>query len=137
MPMPPNRRSAPALILALIAALGLVPGGGAAEDPNPAKAEADLKAVRSQIDKVRAEMERDAGRRDKLTREIEESEKSVGAARGELENLRGERAKHTARRAELAAERRAEEAALSKDRDALAGQIRAAQMIGRQEPLKL
>ena len=44
---------------------------------------------------------------------------------------------HTARRAELAAERRTEEAALARDREALAGQIRAASMIGRQEPLKL
>ena len=75
--------------------------------PNPAKAEAELKAVRSQIDKVRAEMERDAGRRDKLAREIEESEKTVGGARGELDKLRRERAVHTARRAELAAQRRA------------------------------
>ena len=65
----------------------------AADDPNPAKAEAELKAVRSQIDKVRAEMERDAGRRDKLTREIEESEKTVSGARGALDKLRRERAR--------------------------------------------
>jgi septal ring factor EnvC (AmiA/AmiB activator) len=109
----------------------------AADDPNPAKAEADLKAVRSQIDKVRAEMERDAGKRDKLTRELEESEKNVAAARDELERLRRDRAERTARRAELAAQRRTEEAALARDRGALAGQIRAASMIGRQEPIKL
>ena len=109
----------------------------AAQDSNPAKAEAELKAVRTQIDKVRAEMERDAGRRDKLTREIEESEKTVGAARDALEKLRRERAAHTARRAELAAERAREEAELARDRGALAGQIRAAHMIGQQEPLKL
>src|SRR5262245_35754105 len=108
-----------------------------ADEPNPAKAEAELKAVRGQIDKVRAEMEKDAGRRDKLTREIEESEKTVGTARVELEKLRRERATHTARRAELAAERQKEESDLEKDRGALAGQIRAAHMIGRQEPLKL
>ena len=109
----------------------------AAQDSNPAKAEAELKAVRTQIDKVRAEMERDAGRRDKLAREIEETEKSVGAARGALEKLRRERAVHTARRAELAASAPREEAALARDRAALAGQIRAAHMIGQQEPLKL
>jgi len=104
---------------------------------NPAKAEAELKAVRSQIDKVRAQMERDAGRRDKLAREIEETEKTVSSARSELEKLRRERAEHTARRAELAGMRRAEETALAKDREALAGQIRAAHMIGDKEPLKL
>ena len=130
--MSPFRRF---LLCALI--FPLIAVGTAAEDANPAKAEADLKAVRSQIDKVRAEMERDAGKRDQLTRELEESEKTVGSARGALERLRRERAVHTARRAELAAERRTEEAALAKDREALAGQIRAASMIGRQEPLKL
>ncbi len=108
-----------------------------ADDPNPAKAEADLKAVRTQIDKVKADLERDAGRRDQLSKEIEESEKTVGAARGELEKLRRERAEHSARRAGLAAQRRTEEAALAKDREALSGQIRAASMIGQQEPLKL
>jgi murein hydrolase activator len=126
-----------ATLFLVAAPLVLAPGGTAADEPNPAKAEADLKAVRSQIDKVRAAMERDAGRRDKLTREIEDSEKTVGEARGELENLRRERAMHTARRAELAAERGREEAELARDRDALAGQIRAAHMIGQKEPLKL
>ena len=76
----------------------ILPLMAAADDPNPARAEAELKAVRSQIDKVKAEMERDAGRRDQLTRELEESEKTVGAARGALEKLRRERATHTARR---------------------------------------
>ena len=51
----------------------------------PARAEAELKEVRAQIDKVRAELQRDAGRRDKLTRELEETEKTVSSARGELE----------------------------------------------------
>ena len=109
----------------------------AGQDGSPARTEAELKAVRTQIDKVRAEMERDAGKRDKLTREIEESEKSVGSARGELEKLRRLRATHNARRAELSAERQREEASLAQDRGALAGQIRAAHMIGRREPIKL
>lgn len=115
----------------------LLLGAAAAQNSNPAKAEAELKAVRAQIDKVKAEMERDAGRRDKLAREIEDSEKSVSSARGELDKLRRERAEHTARRAELAGLRRTEENALTRDRAALAGQIRAAHMIGQEEPLKL
>jgi septal ring factor EnvC (AmiA/AmiB activator) len=109
----------------------------AAEEANPAKAEAELKAVRSQIDKVRAEMERDAGRRDKLARELEESEKTVSGARGELDKLKRERALHAARRAELAAQQRIVEGSLRERRAALAGQIRAAHMLGPQEPLKL
>ena len=82
-------------------------------------------------------MERDAGRRDKLAREIEDTEKTASGARGELDKLRRERAVHTARRAELADQRSTEEAALGERRAALAGQIRAAHMIGREEPLKL
>jgi septal ring factor EnvC (AmiA/AmiB activator) len=137
MTMPPSRRTlSHALIFPLVAA-AMLGVGMAAGDPNPAKAEAELKAVRSQIDKVKAEMERDAGRRDQLTKELEESERTVGAARGELDKLRRERATHTARRSELAAERRVQESALAQDREALAGQIRAASMIGRQEPIKL
>jgi murein hydrolase activator len=123
------------LTLSSLALFGPIPA--AAQESNPAKAEADLKAVRSQIDKVRAEMERDASKRDRLAREIEESEKTVSGARGELEKLRRERAEHAARRAELAGQKRKEESALARDRAALAGQIRAAHMIGQKEPLKL
>jgi murein hydrolase activator len=115
----------------------LISFGGAVAADDPAKAEAALKAVRSQIDKVREELERDAGKRTQLSRDLEESERVVGSTRGELEKLRRERAVHTAKRAELAAQRRAEESALMRDRAALAGQIRAAHMIGQEEPLKL
>jgi septal ring factor EnvC (AmiA/AmiB activator) len=59
------------LACTLVCSVGLAV---AADDPNPAKAEADLKAVRSQIDKVREEMERDAGKRTQLSRDLEESE---------------------------------------------------------------
>jgi murein hydrolase activator len=111
--------------------------GAPANDSNPAKAEADLKAVRAQMEKVRAEMQRDAGKRDQLTRELEETEKTVGSARGSLDKLRRERAVHTARRAELAEKRRVEEAALAADRGMLERQVRAAYMIGPREPLKL
>jgi septal ring factor EnvC (AmiA/AmiB activator) len=120
-----------------LAALLLAAAAAAADDSNPAKAEADLKAVREQMDRVRSDMERDAGRRDKLSKELEESEKSVGSARTELDKLRKERAAHAARRAELAALKRNEEAGLAQGRDALERQVRAAEMIGAEEPLKL
>jgi septal ring factor EnvC (AmiA/AmiB activator) len=133
----PHRRFCRFATLVLVAGPIVFAPEGIAADPSPAKAEADLKAVKTQIDKVKAAMERDAGKRDKLTREIEESEKTVGAARDELEKLRRERAERTARRAGLAEERSREQAALARDRGALAGQLRAASMIGQQEPLKL
>src|ERR1044072_4769924 len=107
----------PPLVLFFCLAL-ISPRMAGAQDPTPARAEAELKAVRSQIDKVRAEMERDAGRRDQLTRELEESEKSVGTARGALEKLRRERAQHTARRAEKKKPSSRRTAARSRDRSA-------------------
>jgi septal ring factor EnvC (AmiA/AmiB activator) len=82
-------------------------------------------------------MQRDAGKRDQLARELEETEKTVGSARGSLDRLRRERAVHTARRAELAEKRRGAEATLAADRDLLERQVRAAYLIGPQEPLKL
>lgn len=125
-------------MLRILAALVFVFCAGVAlSQDNPAKAEAELKAVRAQIDKVRAQMARDAGRRDKLSRELEEAEKSVSEARGQLDDVRRELATNAERRAELAGKRRQEEAALERDREALAGQIRAAHMIGGREPLKL
>src|SRR5215213_8776847 len=113
MPMRFNGR---ALGWLLAVAPLLLAAGAAAEEPNPAKAEAELKAVRSQIDKVRSEMERDAGRRDKLARELEDSEKTVSGARGELDKLKRERALHAARRAELALQRRIVEGSLGERR---------------------
>src|SRR5262245_47977715 len=67
MPMRKPFRAAVNMLALLVVCLlaGIVP---AADDPNPARAEAELKAVRAQMDRVRAEMERDAGRRDKLSR---------------------------------------------------------------------
>src|SRR3954465_7545632 len=133
MPMTPMKISGSRLCRARFGVLVLAPwlafclssAVPAADDANPARAEAELKAVRSQIDKVQAELERDAGRRDKITRELEESEKTVSGARGELDKLKRERAVHPAPRAELAAARRNEEAVLAERRAALAGQIRA------------
>ena len=51
--------------------------------------------------------------------------------------MRRERAEDAARRAALAGEKRTREAQLDDNRGALAGQLRAAYLIGRQEPLKL
>src|SRR5205814_1750532 len=54
-----------------------------------------------------------------------------------LAEVRRERAERAARRAELAAEKHQREVEVREKRAALAGQLRAAYTIGRQEPLKL
>jgi septal ring factor EnvC (AmiA/AmiB activator) len=61
----------------------------------------------------------------------------VGHAREALSDLKRQRAAHAARRSALATEKREREAQLDKNRSDLAGEIRAAYTIGRQEPLKI
>ena len=75
--------------------------------------------------------------RDRMTRDLRSAEISVGKARQILSDVRRQRAEHAARRAALESEQHDREAELDRNRDALAGQLRAAYLIGRQEPLKL
>ena len=72
-----------------------------------------------------------------MTRDLRSAEISVGKAREVLSDVRRQRAEHAARRAALESEQHDREAELDRNRDALAGQLRAAYLIGRQEPLKL
>ncbi len=124
----------------------LVPGLALAGAPAPAatkpeadarKAEAELQAVKAEIERITRQVSSEQVERDRLTRDLRGAELSVGRAREELAELKRERAEHAARRAALTAEQQEREAQLEKNRAELAGQLRAAYLIGRQEPLKL
>ena len=133
----------------LAAALGATaamraPPAGAAAPPPPVRSEAEARKAEEQLQSVKAEIERVTREvsaaqleHDRLARELRTAELSVGAARASLSDLRHERADGAARRAQLANEQHARESELADNRAALAGQIRAAYQIGRQEPLKL
>ena len=127
------RRALPFLTLLLLAT-GPAP---AAESSDKHRTEADLKAIASQIERVQEQVRRDAVERDRLSRDLRESEESVSSARGALAKLRAERVERAAARAHLESDRRARQAALARTQDSLAAQIRAAYVIGRSEPLKL
>jgi septal ring factor EnvC (AmiA/AmiB activator) len=136
-----SRRRAVAL-----AALLLVAQGGPAPAAAPApghpevdarKAEEQLESIRSEIERITHEVSVEAVERDRLARELRSAETSLGQARDALNDVRRERAEDAARRAALAGEKRTREAQLDANRGALAGQMRAAYLIGRQEPLKL
>jgi septal ring factor EnvC (AmiA/AmiB activator) len=101
------------------------------------KAEAELQAVKSEIERITRQVSTEQVERDRLTNELRTSELSVGKLRDALSEVRRERAERGARRAALAAEQRVREAEVQHNRAALAGQLRAAYLIGRQEPLKL
>ncbi len=108
-----------------------------AQTSQQAKAEARLREVQQEMDRIRQEMGRDASQRDQLTRELRDAEVAAGAARNEVLRLQRERAQRAAKRQALAQQRDNELSALAKEREALGGQMRAAFMIGREEPLKL
>jgi len=110
-------------------------GGKAAQQAR--KTEAELKALKAEIDRVTAQMKSDRAARDRLARELRTAELSVSDARKSLEALREERAAHARKRAALAEDKKERQAELARERESLAGQIRAAHVIGSQEPLKL
>src|SRR5215469_4056672 len=131
-----------------LAALTLLAAGraglAAAAGPRPGKpetdarkAEAELSAVKSEIERITRQVSASQVERDRLTKDLRSAELSVGQARESLTEVRKQRAEHAARRTALAAEQREREAQLQKNRADLAGQMRAAYLIGRQEPLKL
>jgi septal ring factor EnvC (AmiA/AmiB activator) len=126
-------------ILTLLVLLGgwqlAVPA--AAPEADARKTEAELQAVKSEIERVSRQVSEEQVERDKLSRELRSAEVSVGKAREGLDGVRRGRAERASKRAALAAEKRAREGDLNQNRSALAGQLRAAYLIGREEPLKL
>ena len=131
--------SAPRCAPLFFALLAGFPAAAAAARPaeDAKKAEAELAAVKSEIERVTRQVSAEQVERDRMTRDLRSAELSVGKVRETLGEVRQQRAEHAARRAALAAEQRAREAQLEKNRSDLAGQMRAAYAIGRQEPLKL
>ena len=123
----------------LLPGLAAVPADAAqgSSHADAKQARAQLEAVREQIARIARQVSRGQAERDRLTRQLQATEKSVGQARAALDGLRQQRQAGAARRAQLQGEERQREADLVSNRDALAGQLRAAYLIGREEPLKL
>ncbi len=129
------RGLAAALLAALLTVAVAAPAAGQRTDR--AQAEADLARIRGEIERVRAEIARDAAERDRLTRELRAAERSVAEVRAELARIERERDASRARRTQLESQSRERRRALEAERAALARQLRAAYLIGREEPLKL
>lgn len=125
-----------ALALAAAVAFALV-GSASSPAQDAKKTEAELKAIKAEIEKVSGEVSRDQIARDRLAKELRTAELSVSDMRASLEEVRRERAEHATRRTALIEEKRQRETDLVRERDSLAGQLRAAYLIGREEPLKL
>jgi murein hydrolase activator len=132
------RRVAAGALALMVLGNAPLPGAPAPHSEADArKAEAELQAVKTEIERITRQVSAEQVERDRLTNELRTSELSVGKLRDALSEVRRERAERGARRAALAAEQRVREAEVQHNRAALAGQLRAAYLIGRQEPLKL
>jgi septal ring factor EnvC (AmiA/AmiB activator) len=101
------------------------------------QARAQLHALRDQIARITHQVSRGQAERDRLTLQLRVTEKSVGKVQAALESLRQQRQARAAQRAQLEAQKQQREADLAAARSALAGQLRAAYLTGREEPLKL
>lgn len=99
--------------------------------------EADLRKVQSDITELQQAIRAETTRRDSLAARLRDAELTVTGARHRLDQLRRQRLESTRRRAELREQRADAEKALTTERTALAGQLRAAYTIGRDEHFKL
>lgn len=99
--------------------------------------ESQLKAVREQIQKITQQIGRDAVEKDRVAQQLRAAEMSLMATRAELARLKSQATERSGRRDQLAAERAREQQALVQERASLAGELRAAYFIGREEPLRL
>jgi septal ring factor EnvC (AmiA/AmiB activator) len=132
------RRVAAGALALMVLGNAPLPGAPAPHpEADARKAEAELQAVKSEIERITRQVSAEQVERDRLTNELRTSELSAGKLRDALSEVRRERAERAARRAALAAEQRVRQAEVQHNRAALAGQLRAAYLIGRQEPLKL
>ena len=108
---------------AVITAIALAGGGLAGRDtadPTPAQKEAELKRVRSRIDRIQKEINADIRKRDSLGAELKDAEQSVQSARRRLEEAREQRIESESQLRELERERARREGELVSERAALA-----------------
>lgn len=125
------RHGAAVLIALGISIVSAVPAA------TPQRTEAELRALHEKIERITQQVSRDAVQRDRLSADLRAAEISVGQTRGEVTRIGREYADRSDRRGVLSADKVQQQRALSEERQALAGQLRAAYLIGREEPLKL
>jgi septal ring factor EnvC (AmiA/AmiB activator) len=111
--------------------------GRGAETADAAAAAAKLAALRAQITTLTTRLGTQLKQRDALSARLREVEMDITSKRRHLESLHAAHLAAVRRRADLRAEQARNDDALQAQRAALAAQVRAAYMIGRQEELKL
>ncbi|MGH8252799.1 MAG: murein hydrolase activator EnvC family protein, partial [Steroidobacteraceae bacterium] len=132
------RATATACAWALAALLGWqLAGHRTAAAPTEEQAQERLERLKTQIADVERRVGAAASERDSAARQLRATEHDVARAHQLLDEIRVRQRASEARRNTLEAERKTYEKTLDKERAALASQLRAAYLIGREEPLKL
>ena len=127
-------RGLPAALLACLALAAPSPAGAA---KSAAQAQQQLEQVQSRIKAVTAAVQADIERRDRVAADLRDAERAVRTAQDRLDDVRTRRSAAERKRTALQAEQKREAQAIEAERDALAGQLRAAYVNGREEQLKL
>ena len=99
--------------------------------------EQELEEVRGRISSLKRSMDESAAARDRVTRDLQEAEVLIAEKRVHLKELERERDYSLKRKAELDAEVSRREAEFDAESAALAAQVRAAYMSGKQERVRL
>jgi len=111
--------------------------GQSPERPDPARAKAKLAEVRGRISALTDRLGSELKQRDVLSARLREADLRVTAQRRRLESLHSAQFAADRRLKELRAEQLRYQHALDAQRTTLAAQVRAAYMLGQQEPVKL
>jgi septal ring factor EnvC (AmiA/AmiB activator) len=132
-------RSSPCLCLLFLVLSGPVAGlrAGPLQTTESDQARAKLAEVRVRIAALTTRLGAELKVRDAQAARLRDADLAITAARRRLDELRAQQSAAERRGADLRAERARAESALDAERDALAGEVRAAYMIGRQEQVKL
>ena len=136
---PPRRlvRVAFLVLWAIVGSLSAPLDASAQGKETPSQKEAELRKVNSKIEKVRKSVNADIEKRDRLSVQLRDAELGVQDARKRLDAIRAERIASEGRLRELELERAKLEKDLAGERGALAGELRAAYVNGREEEIKL
>jgi septal ring factor EnvC (AmiA/AmiB activator) len=115
----------------------IMPGAAVAAAKSAAEAKDQLQQVQARIKAVTDAVQSDIERRDRVTADLRDAERSVRTAQDRLDDVRAQRAAAERKRTALQADQKRETQAIEAERDALAGQLKAAYVNGREEQLKL
>jgi murein hydrolase activator len=103
----------------------------------PQKTQAELRSLRERIEHITQQVSHDAVERDRLSGNLRQAELSLSQGHAEMARIGRDYAQRSERRNALSQDKTQQQRTLDEERAALAGQLRAAYLIGHEEPLKL